>query len=420
MVIKLDGKVDEQRMKNAIRLSMDQEPILGCFLKKREIGYVWQRCNSLDSMELLQIKAVDASNTKEEIERFATQTIDVHKDLPVQTALFRGDEDTLCIKCSHVVMDARGLFEYIYLLVDIYNQLKNDPSWYPKINSKGCRSFKQIAATLSFVDKIKCVRRMFRNNRIWKDVDKMVSPLKMEGDHENLGTLSLILDQDLMSNIHEYRKTKGVTIHEFLLGIFTSVWFKLYSPDRTGAVSLLFPVDLRHNLPEKKGGGLCNLFGNVFLNLFSKPDETTEDLILKVSDQIKVLKKDYFALAILPFLKLMSLNSVAKLMEITRKMNESGKISSKENGYNPFPIAFTNFGVLQKEKVFFDDLRVLDVYPIPAVCYNDYLFWAFSFGGETIRVGTGFCETEKNRMETENLFKLIEREIKQTVQHNIG
>ncbi|MFO7697154.1 MAG: hypothetical protein R6X16_08355, partial [Anaerolineae bacterium] len=55
LVARVDGHLDQPRLRQALRLSLDAQPVLGCHLEMDDAGWFWQRCPDPDAFGLLEV-----------------------------------------------------------------------------------------------------------------------------------------------------------------------------------------------------------------------------------------------------------------------------------------------------------------------------------------------------------------------------
>lgn len=123
-VITFNQCLDTDSLKNAVRLSLDAEPVLGCkFIEDKKQPY-WQRFESPDEIQWYDF--VQNDNKEEAVEQFLKSPFALEGQ-QVNVRLIRAmDGDTLCVKISHGCSDAAGLKEYLQLLATIYSKLQED------------------------------------------------------------------------------------------------------------------------------------------------------------------------------------------------------------------------------------------------------------------------------------------------------
>lgn len=410
-LIKVEGQIEVTRMKKAIRLSLDSEPITGCRLIRNDNKLMWERHSDLESFELCSVTKVENEDKVEEVvQDFILKKVDPENELIVQTHIVRGEYDTICFKAHHTAMDAGGLYEYIYLLFEIYNQLKNDPSWKPSINYNGSRDFMQVSKHLSLIDKIKCLRRGFRDNKIKAEAPNLLNIPIMHDDLSDRALIIRTIDRELFQKITRYRREKGVSFNDFMIAIFTMVWFKMLDSKRKRPVQISFPCSFRnHYLPTKKAEAICNLSGIGRINIFSHPDDQFETILTQVRDKVALLKNDYMGLFFLPITKL-PMPPISALIDDTKRSIKAKLKAFQETGNNNQPINLSNTGPVAVDKITPDNLKVLEAYSLPPIECTDITFSLSGFEN-TVTMGAGTCNASENRQKLEQIFDLIFHEI---------
>ncbi|MFW9922172.1 MAG: hypothetical protein ACFFDW_02675, partial [Candidatus Thorarchaeota archaeon] len=107
-VFHLDGRVNEEILNKALRLSLDAEPVLGCNLVKESKKAYWERRENLDHEEYFQI--IDGNNLEDKMRNYILGEIDPCKDPLIQIRVYRDKNDILVIKSDHSVMDGGGFY----------------------------------------------------------------------------------------------------------------------------------------------------------------------------------------------------------------------------------------------------------------------------------------------------------------------
>ncbi len=126
-ILSFAGRIDEQRLWRAARLTLDAHPILGCDFVPHWFRPYWKRRTDLDQRDFCELMKCDDSDTA--TMQFLTSSAEPTAGPQVRLMLLRGVSDTLVIKFNHMIGDAASLAEYSYLLGDIYGQLKSDPTF---------------------------------------------------------------------------------------------------------------------------------------------------------------------------------------------------------------------------------------------------------------------------------------------------
>lgn len=406
--IEFEDRIQFNRLRKAVRISLDIEPIAGCYL---QVGYwrlQWIRFNDLDSKIVCRL--IQTNDTSKEIKTFVEQKMNPTRDLLVQLILIRDKKDTLCIKVHHCMMDGGGIIHYMSVLFDIYSKLAVDDSYKPSISAKGCRNFKQISRQLNIDYKLKCIKRTILDNKTKHEVKKTLSFPKLDSNSEKQAIIIRNIEPEMLSLMKDYCKRVDATINDLILACFSSAMFKLLDPVRNLPIQIVFSTDLRsYYLPSKKAETLCNLSGLVTMNVFSKPHETITDIARHIRNKTAAIKKDGIGLMFFPITNLLKLIPISIGLKNFNRQFEKSKEQFTNTGYNRTPPGISNLGIIPK--AIFGNLKVTEARVFPPVYHNDYMFVVSTFN-DKLTLGVRICDTEKNKKLTEHYFDLIIKELK--------
>jgi NRPS condensation-like uncharacterized protein len=137
----VEGSVDIERLKKAVHLSIEVEPILGCRFVKHPIRPHWEPQPELERQEFLEgyCRAVESMNLQAAADAFLVEPLDPSIDPLIQIRVFRqlGNlQETVVFKLSHVVGDGGGLYSYSQSVIKTYAKLSQDPNYKPTRNPR--------------------------------------------------------------------------------------------------------------------------------------------------------------------------------------------------------------------------------------------------------------------------------------------
>ncbi len=143
MVLTLSGRVDETSYARALRLTLDQEPVLGSRFIENGGSPYWKRRDDMEQIRLCSV--VETPSSEQEMLAFINEVMHADADPLVMSRVFRGKEaDTICIKVNHSACDAGGLKEYVSILSEVYGRLCADPEYSVRPNLCGRRDQNQV------------------------------------------------------------------------------------------------------------------------------------------------------------------------------------------------------------------------------------------------------------------------------------
>lgn len=400
-VISLDGKVDAERMAKAVRLTLDAEPILGCRFVEQWWRPYWERRKDLNSIKNFGL--VQVTDFVKELVSFMSAPVNPLTDPLVQVRILRSENDTMCIKINHMIADACGGKEYAYLLASIYRKLAEDPEYVPKPNLWGSRSLRQISKCFNFLDKLRIIRRGFR------DFKRRSFPYVFWSFPSNAGTLSnktFVIRQfgpERFRVIKEYGRTHHATMNDIMLAAFYRALFDFINPDPSVPLRLANTVDLRRHLPSGRTGVICNLSNFSFTNIGKEVGTTFEDTVVMVREDMNAMKADFLGLGDCPFVALffkgLPFSWTRKLF--AQSLNQLIKIGNT-------PPIFTNTGIIDSGQLIFGDAIATDAYMIGATFFPPSFGMALSSFGELLTLSISFFETAIKRQVVEHILDLME------------
>lgn len=98
VILKMEGKLDFDKLSRAVRLSVDAEPVLGCRFMEHNPPY-FKRLENIDPSMFCSM--VEADNVEEAVHRFLESPLDMDHDPMVKVGLIRcAKYDTLGIKLN--------------------------------------------------------------------------------------------------------------------------------------------------------------------------------------------------------------------------------------------------------------------------------------------------------------------------------
>ena len=122
--------------------------------------------------------------------------------------------------------------------------------------------------------------------------------------------------------------------------------------------SLPCAIDLRRFLPEHKAAGACNLMSNLCCYVGPDLGDSFESTLFKVKKQMDVQKNDLGCIKNIVLLEKLFTGFPYKIAYDLLKKYFS----------NP-PVAFTNIGILDKNRLVFGSTKMMDAYMTGSVKY---------------------------------------------------
>lgn len=247
--VRSDARFDETRVRRAVRLLVDAEPVLGCRFAVDDLPR-WERIDHLDTRVALDV--LPSSDPEADAAAYVAAGLDSREGPQVRAAILRGSEgDTLVLKTSHVALDGGGLKQMLYILGRLYRALGDDPDYAPEPDARP-RSLASIASTASFVDRLRAVR--FRRN--FPHTDWSVPGL---GGAGRPTYIARAIEPEEFGPLVSFGKRHGATVHDLLLAAYYRALFAELKPSPGARTPVNMSADLRPWLPPDAVMALANL-----------------------------------------------------------------------------------------------------------------------------------------------------------------
>ncbi|QHQ62905.1 DUF1298 domain-containing protein [Anaerocolumna sedimenticola] len=389
-VATLSGKLDLERFKHAVNLSAEAFPLIRCRLDETKGQLTWEdKGYTSDDMVHFLVSA----NTEESVTHFICKEIDAFDGPQMKAEVIRkGEIDKLCISMNHMLCDAAGFKEYLYMLCNIYINLHKKMNLH--MAAMGNRKMNQVFKTFSLRDKF---RILFGKNDM-----ATIDPIQfdLEGDLSNPYIETRSIPQEHFSALKAYAKNYSATVNDMIVTAYVRVLYQLYG--RT--VIIPCTVDTRKYLPNRRTNGICNLCTNLTCNIGSEIGLLFEETLCKVK---QVMDKEKSNISCVKSIYLMEKAFDLLPDKLARSLIE-------KNFSNPF-IAFTNIGILDKTKLTFGSVKVTEAYMTGSIKYSPYFQLAISTFDDVATLSINLYGTESDRSKLSLFLDKLVTELQNTI-----
>jgi len=368
-VITFAGQVEAERMSRAMRLTLDIEPILGCWFIEHPWRPYWERRDDLDIISLCPV--VEPKDMESELSEFLAASMDPRMDPLVQVKIFRSDKDTLCIKVNHTVADAAGLFDCIGLLARTYRELSVDSTYYPKPNVHGSRGHGQVLRRVSPLSLIRGCWH-FSYPKPWCDLPTISQ------DFSGRAFTVRRITPERFANIKAYCRRHEVSVNVVLITGFYRALLEIFAPLVNVPLPIAGTINLRRYLPSRQAGAICNLSDSFFITVNIQSRSTFSDTLTQVSAAMKAVNEHKPWLGEAVYLDLTMLPGFFLGRRILQMYFNNQARKAASGKIIPY---LANVGILNPEQFCFGDTEVIDVCPFGMVPYGPALI----FGVNTFR-----------------------------------
>ena len=388
-VISFDGKVDAVQMKKAAELLIRTVPILSRTYKDRGGKSYWEDAVFSSWSDLFTI-----TDNKSEFDKFSVSKTDEAVGPQIKFCLLQSNTDSLSVVINHMVSDAAGFKQCIYLFSDIYSKLIENPNYVPDYIIDGDRGFTGVFHNLSGVDRIKLLLFGSKDNN-----QKLGLELPLSKSEEQAPFIvSHEIAQETYRSIRSYCHKHGVTVNDVILtAYFRALAEKLGVKGKELAVPIM--IDMRRYLKDKSFYSLTNLSSTTIVKTIVKPNELFGESLDRVSAVMKEKKSGKLGLN--TFIKLDAGFKIPLInaYEIMRRVLKNPKIS------------MTNIGVLDSSKLVFANSPIENAAMFASIKYRPHFQISVTSFNDKMTLGAGLYGTEQDRESVEEFFKLMDNEL---------
>ena len=334
------------RIKQAVGLLADAFPLIRCGFEENDPHRpVWvDKEHTPDDMAFL----IETEDTVMAAQNFLCQEIDLKKGPQMKIGVIRnGKSDTLCVLINHMLCDAAGFKQVLYALGSAYTSLEKQTEL--QIDSMiSDRSVKQILKKRSFKSRMKIYCSKSKLNPYGSQ------KFNFEGDISNPFIVIEKIPREQFLLLKDYAKKHHVSVNDMMLTAFLRVLSRSFGY----TAPLPCAIDLRRFLPNHMAGGVCNLVSNLSCSIGPNLGADFADTLLKVKKEMDVQKNDFGSIRnVLCLEKLFDLCPYEAAYHLLKKYFS-----------NP-PVAFTNIGILDQNKLVFGNCMINDAYMTGSIKY---------------------------------------------------
>jgi NRPS condensation-like uncharacterized protein len=363
-VLQFKGKVEKRILERAIKLSFKAIPILSSKYVEDMIKPYWESCEFEKVNDYLV-----TTNDKNIFDDFIVACTDEFNGPQVKFCLYSDDNDMLAVIMNHMICDAAGYKQYIYLLSDLYSKLAKDIDYVLDKKLDGTRSINMITNNISTFTKMKILtsRKIVSNKTGY-----LKFPLSSNQDKKPfIG--KYVISKDRFIKIKEFCNKNNFTVNDVFLAAYYRVMFNKLKLKPNDNLNIAIMIDMRRHLKNRNINSLCNLASSVVTGIEYCGKDDFFQTTCKVKNDVDLKKNSYFGikgfLEIDLAFKLLSYKTIKKLL--------------KKHFNNPV-LGMTNIGVIDKNKLKFANTEVEQAFMCGSIKYAPYFQLALSSFDDTI------------------------------------
>ncbi len=409
IIMKLDGKLNFERLVRSVRLSFDVEPVFGCRFVNSNPPH-WKQFDAIDNIKFCTLKETD--NLEESIQKFLESPMDMDRDPMVMIELIRYENyDTLGLKINHVCCDGVGAKEYIKLLSDIYTRITNeDNAFVPKPSMRDRKDHNNLLSTLSKFNPMK-------SYTLLQQIP--LTTWKFPWNNIKIGDTGFItcrLPQGFLDTLNTYAKARGATINDLLLTAIYRVMFDISKPPYGIPMDVAVTTDLRRYLPDKKAKAIRNFSSGITIKIDRKANELFEETLSRVMEVTNNFKNRHPGLANAIRVEYLEKMNFHQICAYYKALSQIVDLVSQ----NPFFVlnrcspVLSNIGYISKSLIKFGENTVNDLYCYPPAIRAPGMLIVAGTYNEIITLSIGYYKPSVRKTDIEKLLNKIRDELIQS------
>jgi len=370
--------LDAERLRKAVYLTLDAEPVLGCRLVSHWRRPYFERLNEHAPESFLY------TEEETEYEAFKKASIDAGRGPQIKTCLWHSSSgDRLLLKLSHLCSDVSGAKEVVGVISAIYSRLGHESDYRPESNVSGSRSLWQVMRHVPWHAYPRIYLNYLQGLRSQMPKDGTHTLPYQEGSSTQPVFVHRLLSEDRVTRLVDYGRAFDSTLNDLVIaGIFRALvaekdW------NRASHLRLATSVDLRQwYLSESRAEAIANLSSLEYTNLGNDLGDDFAATLERVTRDTKRRKKDWIGLSDLmgglPALLLPDDWAKSLYQRTLRRVIKKGNL----------PPGLTNMGPISPQSVTFD-APALQAWFLPPPCLPPYFLSGLSGYRGTLSLSAG-------------------------------
>ncbi|EPR13626.1 condensation domain-containing protein [Ruminiclostridium papyrosolvens] len=403
-IMKLDGRLDFDKLKQAVKLSIVVEPILGCrFIEDRKP--YWKPLDNINMIDFCTFE--ETENIDQAIHNFIRDDVDLDFAPMVNVRLIRsGRSDVLAIKMNHACCDGIGTQEYVQLLADIYTKLnQKNGTFEPEPRIAGRKDQDRMFAELGITNQ----DAIFIPG---SDICMPTWPFPWEQSGSNTILMSVSrLHSGHLEEISKYAKSLDATVNDYILTAYYRAMLEMGQPIYGVPMEIPVTIDLRRYLPDHKTMAIRNFSGSVNTRLIMLINEPFNRTLKRVSNMMKKIKKGYPGLqSAIGLERLENINFKETLAYYQADTSKTQSTCPLYFGDKCVP-TLSNLGILSKSLISFGNNTVIDAFILPPVVRAPGLLLMTSTYNSVLTLAVGYYKSTVSKENIDRLLSLIKNEL---------
>jgi len=393
--LQLNGELDIDILIKAFNKSIDLVPVLKSKWVVERFYYHWEVIPDFDIKNYMTV-----TYDSDEAENFLLETINCETSPQIKVMIYRNKgKDTLQILFTHLCFDGSAIKNFHDLISKYYTGLKRDENFVIKENLDLNRNLWSLFKNFTFKQRLKFAFRSVKRSRF--DYKKWAYLESDSAERKNV-LLKNNIGEDILLKLLEKTKKNGVKINDVFLASLAKVYFTI-SKENDSPLEFNCAFDLRSYIKGKRKLDFTNKVSRVKIIIDRIEGESFEELISRVSKQMKDNKDNYFSMSGVEMFRLLPF-----LLRIPALKERISKIYLGSNTLN-----ISNLGVIPNDIFKFDEITAKDFFVAGSIRHRPPAGMSINTFNNIITIASVFKGTEKeiehNKKNAEMFISNIEK-----------
>ncbi|RLT96883.1 hypothetical protein [Ketobacter sp.] len=413
LIFDVQGPLHLERLQQALRLSLEQHPIMAMRLDCSGLQPKWipHTPATLAHYEFCEHHLLNGGSgnhsLQHAIDEFMLQQFDYQRVPMVkvrviqhvtQSSQTHDATHTICIKVSCVPIDGRGFLIYVEDVLALYEKLGLNPSFRPQPGTLNLRSTKALVPYFRPRDLLPLLfhglKHQLQDSRTAHNWEVPCAP----GNAIHKRYLCHQCSPRTLQALTRFRRQHGLSFNDVLLGAYYLALHEQIQPEHQGPFCVLNTYDLRRYETDKAPHRVANYSSFINTNVTLSAGSTLLQVARAVQDAIHQRKQHYPGITegpfIWPLLTFLPFGLGSRIVKFLLK-HRGEKI----------PV-FTNVGVIPVERMRFNGMPIRNVRPFAPLEYPPKLTVTLATAGEVISLSVGYSD---RHFATDNMRRLFTR-----------
>lgn len=398
-VMKLDERLDYEKLTEAVMLSVEEQPVFGCHFIEAEPPY-WKPVENIHAAMFCTME--ETQDPERSIRNFLEISLDMDKDPMVKVRLIRSEwADTLCLKINHACCDGAGMKEYIKLLAQIYSALVGENGRFlPKPCKRSRSAQDMLFSQLGISDP----------EAEWipgSEITKATWPFPWQpAQSEGFYIVTCRLTREQLDDMVCYSRAKGATINDLILTAYFRAMSSMGQCIYDEPMEISVTIDLRRYLPDRRTDGIRNFSGSEMVRLTLLPGESYNETLARIVPLMNEIKNNRPGLQSTIGLERLEKMPLCSTIDYYKMVSKWPTVC----GDKCAPV-LSNLGYISGDLLKFGDSTVTDAYIIPPVVQAPGFLLLVSTYNGIMTLAAGYYENSVQDKQIEVLIEKIRDEL---------